>query len=409
MRLKNAIIGTGLQILAIALANWQMLGGVRTDEAKYLLNIPYPHPPLMRWIFSLTESLPFQELFWRFLLATIVVQAVWLVWDMTRTFHLEDRILVCAAWLLSAAVLTQAGTITMAPIMAVETLVFLWLRTRPDITDRRSALIAGMWMITLFTSYPGILLLPLAWDVLRRSGCSRKEMVVYILGPVALLVLYTLTNPLALAIMLVHRNEGVGTGISTQIAGFTRLWLIGGSGIASVVGTWGIITSINKRDWPLVLSALLVSAFVFFSITPTYYAILFTPFFVAGLWTVFHQKRHPHAFPLLGCLIFSVAIITWFVQPARFPGPAREVIQAIQSEHPFPGADFAGAATGSILISGTFGHEWQYESRTEIRRYRPEFVKDAVAIVCLNACEPMFDTSEWKRLHDVPVETWVRR
>ncbi|HLD71030.1 MAG TPA: hypothetical protein VI873_00250, partial [Candidatus Peribacteraceae bacterium] len=119
----------------------------------------------------------------------------------------------------------------------------------------------------------------------------------------------------------------------------------------------------------------------------------------AGLWSVFHQRRHPHAFPLLGCLIFSTAIITWFIQPTRAPGPAREVMQAIQ----------ATEGSGTLLISGTFGHEWQYESRTEIRRYRLEFVKDATAIVCLNACEPMFDTSEWKRLRELPVEVWVRK
>lgn len=403
MRIRKewTIVGS-LELLAVALANWQALGGVRTDEAKYLLNIPYPHPPLARWIFALTEALPFQEMFWRLLLATLVVQAVWIVWDMTRTLHAEDRIVVCAGWLLSAAVLTQAGAVTMAQIMAVQALVFLWLRSRPVTDDvsvirRRPAMIGLLWTATLFTSYPGALLFPLAWNVLRRSGCSWKEMAAYFAGPVVLLALYTMTNPLALAIMLVHRNEGLETGIVAQIAGFIRLWLVGGSAVASLAGTWGIIAV--RRDWPLLFSSLLIFAFVFFSITPWYYAILFTPFFVGGLWKIFRNRRHPHAFPLTACMIFACGLIVWFVQPARTPGPAREVMQAIND----------ASESGSVLIAGSFGHEWQYESRNAIRRYRREFVKDSAAVVCLNPCEPMFDTSGWKRLLDLPVETWVRK
>ena len=427
MRLKRGlIIGTCLELFAIVLANWQALGGIRTDEAKYLLNIPYPHPPLMRWIFSMTESLApvgsgFQEMLWRLLLATLLVQAVWLVWDMTSPDrsggaskgHMEDRMMVCAGWLLSAAVLTQAGTIAMAPIMAVQALALLWLRTRPVIVGRFPAWIGLGWLATVFTSYTGVLLFPLAWDALRRAKISRGETAVYVFGPVALLALYTLTNPLIPAIMLVHGNEGTGTGFATQTLGFARLWLIGGSAVASAVGTWGIVTG---RDRPLLFSALLVSAYVFFSITPWYYAILFAPLFVGGLRNVFHERRHPHAFPLLSCLLFSSAIIVWFWQPQRAAGPARETMQAIAALQdsdepvpPFEALNGSRAEAGTVLIAGSFGHEWQYESRGAIRRYRLELVKDATAIVCLNACDPMFDTSGWRRVPGVPAETWVRK
>ncbi len=412
MRLKKewAIAGA-LELLAVTLANWQALGGVRTDEAKYLLNIPYPHPPFIRSLMSMTEQFAFQEFLWRLLLASLMIQAVWLVWDMTNPErsgakskgHLEDRIMVCAGWLLSSAVLTQAGSITMAPILAVQTLVFLWMRTRPvDDASRRPALVGLWWLTTIFTSYPGVLLFPLVWDVLRRGGRSRQEAALYIFVPVALLALYTLTNPIAIAIMVVHHNEGMGTGLAAQAMGFGRLWLIGGSAVASVVGTWGIVAcspSSRSGDRPLLLAFLFMCVFVFFSITPRYYAILFTPLFAGGLWKVFHARRHPHVFPLLACLISTSAIFTWFVQPARVPGPARETMQAID----------AAKASGSILIFGTFGHEWQYESRQEIRRYRPEFAKDAAAIVCLNPCEPMFDTSGWRRLPDLSVEAWARK
>ena len=101
---------------------------------------------------------------------------------------------------------------------------------------------------------------------------------------------------------------------------------------------------------------------------------------------------------MLACLAFGCAIVTWFAQPVRTPGPARETLQAI-----------GGTGSGTVLIQGSFGHEWQYESRDEIRRYRPELVRLAKAIICLNACEPMFNTTGWKRVPDAPVETWMRK
>ncbi|NOS67848.1 MAG: hypothetical protein HOO67_05815 [Candidatus Peribacteraceae bacterium] len=402
MRRKTELIIAGcLELLAVALAKWQALGGVRTDEAKYLLNIPYPHPPLMRWLMSMTEMLPFQEMFWRLLLATLIVQAVWLVWDLTNPErsgakskgHLEDRMMICAGWLLSSAVLVGAGSILLAPVMALQTLVFLWLQTRSDVSKKMPAAIALFWLATVFTTYTGVLLFPLVWNILRRGGCTIAQTALYVFGPVVLLFLYTLTNPLALAIILVHRDEGLRTGLAAQAMGFGTLWIIGGAGVASAVGTWGILRS---RDKALLLSFILVCAYCFFSITPRYYAVMLTPFFVAGLWKIFHARRHPHAFPLLGCLICASAVITWFVQPIRTPVVAREVMSA-------------ASGSGTVLISGPFGHEWQYESRSEVRRYRPEFTKDAAAIVCLNPCEPMFDTSGWKQLKDLPVEAWVRK
>jgi len=48
--MRKLIAAVALQIYALLLAGVQLLGGVRTDEAKYLLNIPYPHPPLARFL-----------------------------------------------------------------------------------------------------------------------------------------------------------------------------------------------------------------------------------------------------------------------------------------------------------------------------------------------------------------------
>ncbi len=384
-----------LQLIAIFLATEvQTLAQVRTDEAKYLLNIPYPHPPLLRWVMSLTEALPFQEVFWRLLLATLLVQAVWLIWDMTRSMHLEDRIMVCAGWILSSAVLTQAGSIMMAPVTALQALVFVWLMTRPELVKKYPAGIALFWLASLFTAYQAVLFAPLAWTVLRRGGQSRMKSALFVMGPMALLALYTLTSPLVLGAFLLKGNGDVR--IATRMHDLLGLWAVGGAVIASAVGTWGILKSKNLG---LMGSLVLVCAYLLLPPAHPYYAILFTPLFVAGLFHLFHGRKHPHAFPMLACLLFATALVTWFARPETVPGPARSVMQAVD----------ASSGSGVILIYGSFGHEWQYESHTVIRRYTPESVKDAKAIVCLETCDPPFNTSGWKRVAGVEVETWVRK
>ena len=78
------LIIIGLQMYALLLAWMQSLGGIHTDEAKYLLDIPYPHPPLVRWMVSQTELYVHQEMLWRVVFATLMVQAVFLVWSLGR-------------------------------------------------------------------------------------------------------------------------------------------------------------------------------------------------------------------------------------------------------------------------------------------------------------------------------------
>jgi hypothetical protein len=97
----------GLEFYSFALAGVRHVGGVHTDEAKYLLNIPYPHPPLARWILHWTELIPFQELLWRIVFATLLIQAVFFVWDMARMRTREERFTLCGLWLFS----TGAGTL----------------------------------------------------------------------------------------------------------------------------------------------------------------------------------------------------------------------------------------------------------------------------------------------------------
>src|SRR3989338_9501527 len=97
-----------LEGYALFLALWQQLGGVHTDEAKYLLNIPYPHPPLARGIFHLLDGMPLQDMFWRIVLASLLIQAVWFVWDMACDLKNGERMALSGAWLLCAAIVFQA-------------------------------------------------------------------------------------------------------------------------------------------------------------------------------------------------------------------------------------------------------------------------------------------------------------
>jgi hypothetical protein len=396
-RKTELIIATGLQMVAFAFVSWHALSGVLTDEAKYLLDIPYPHPPLIRFVMSMTDALPFQETFWRLILATAMVQAVWLVWDMTReSKHLEDRMVVCAGWLLSSAVLVQGGTILMAPIIALEALVFVWLMTKPaTFAARNAALIALLWLATLFTAYQGILLLPLAWGALRHAGLDRRKILWCIVLPIGLLALYSFSNPFSLATMLIRGDQGVSMTLGKRLLGLGTLWVIGGAGLVSAVGTWGIIQS---KDRALQGAFVLLCAFLFFSIAPAYYAILFTPLFVAGMKHLFHGRHHPHAYPLLAILVFASAVVTWFVQPEVTPTTARLVMQAIE----------ARGHSGSVVINGSFGHEWQFESTLPVVRFRPEFTKDAQGVVCLQPCTG-FNKIDWKLIPNVPAEAWIRR
>ncbi len=411
-RQKELIIVGFLELVAVVLARWQALGGVRTDEAKYLLNIPYPHPPLMRWLMSMTEFLSFQEMFWRILLATLMIQAVWLVWDMTRlrpratdgqarTLHQQDRIMISAGWLFSTAVLVQAGSVVLALIVAMEALVFIWLRTRPELCKKIPYGIGLFWLATVFTAFQSVLFFPLVWHILRRAHRSRTESFFLTFAPFALLTLWSLSNPLAIATMVIHADGGASGSVIERLMVVGKLWIIGGAGVISVVGTYGILRS---RDWYLIASFILVCAYVTASVPYPFYAILFTPLLIGGLVHLFAGRRHPGAFPLLACMISASAILTWFSRPPERMGPAREVMAAISGLG--SGWD---VGSGSVLIAGSFGHDWQYESRSEVRRYKPELVKTASAIVCLSACEPMFDTNGWKQLKDVRSETWVRR
>src|SRR3989338_1016491 len=390
----------GLELLAILLAWLQSLGGVRTDEAKMLLNIPYPHPPLLRWIVSQTEALPFQEMLWRVLLASIVVQAVWLVWDMGRDLPRGARIVAAGAWLLSAAVFAQAGSITTAPVTAVWGLVFCWFLINPHPNPLPSngegrippiiSLVGVYWLLSLFTAYQAVLYFPIVAAALRRRTVSWKYVACAVGFPLFLVGFYALSNPLSLDRFVDAGTLNMGKTFFQKLSDVGRTATVGGSIVGVIMGLWGIM---RKRAWPLAISLLLVAAFIFLSLR-SYYAVFFAPLFTGGILLLF--REHP-AWLQRVCIAYLLAL--FFLRPfppEMAPISARLVMQRLGREW----------VEGEVLISGSFGHEWQYESRWPVRRYRPEFLQNAGAVVCLESCEDF--TDQWRKVDGMPVEVWIQ-
>ena len=79
------------------------------------------------------------------------------------------------------------------------------------------------------------------------------------------------------------------------------------------------------------------------------------------------------------------------------PSPARQVLHALTET----------GVEGDILIRGSFGHEWQYESALLIRKYRSGVLDGAGAVVCLDPCDGM--VAPWQKLQWMSTDVWVRR
>ena len=389
----RALIAVLLECLAVALAFARGLSGVRTDEAKYLLNIPYPHPPLGRWILWHTEPLPFQEMLWRVLLASLLVHAVWIVWDIGHDLSRAQRWTLVAGWLLSAGVITQAGSILMAPITALLALVFLWCAVRPAILHHGSGWTGLLWLASVFTAYQAVLFLPLVWSTLRKGGYSRALTAAITLMPIMLLALYTLANPLAFASI-----AGLGGDIGTivpmhRLFELLRILLIGGSGAFAVLGIAGAV-----RSRALAATLAFLMLYTLASHAHEYYAVLFVPLFVGGAREYFtHASR---TILVLPAVVLCGVLVTTAVYAIPPPSPARAVLHALREK----------TSGGIVLIAGPFGHEWQYEGSFDIRRFEAQLLPRAEAVVCLQACPGVESWSEeWEKLENVPGDVWVKQ
>lgn len=392
MTRRWTLIGA-LELYALALAWMQSLAGVRTDEAKYLLDIPYPHPPLLRGLFHALEALPFQELVLRFLMASLVVQSVWLAVSFVAHRPFRVQWAIAMAWLLSAPVLLQAGSIMMAPATAIQAMVCLWLIQRP----RRSlrpyvGWIVLFWTSMLFTAYQGVLFLPLMWAIFKRAELRRWPRLLAVFGPIALLGLYTLANPLLLAsIIIVGSREAVS--FLSKLQGPLITAFIGGSIVLFPAGLTGIMAA--KRG-DLLMSFVLVFAYVFLSFQG-YYAILFLPLLIAG--TAELLSRWPKlSVGTVGAVALCSAILLWYQPPVLTADPSRETMRLLEAE----------GIEGEVAIKGSFGHQWQYESRLPIRRFTDESGEFMDAVICLDACPELEKLAGWRELEGAPVTVWMR-
>ncbi|MBI2117605.1 hypothetical protein HYT95_01775, partial [Candidatus Peregrinibacteria bacterium] len=166
--------------------------------------------------------------------------------------------------------------------------------------------------------------------------------------------------------------------------------MVGGSMVGAVVGLLGIML---RRARALSLSILLVAAFIFLSLR-SYYAIFFTPLFTGGILLLF--REHPEWWKKIGAA-FIIALFILHPFPLGLkPSLAREVMQALTK----------AGVHGEILINGSFGHEWQYESALPIRKYRLELLSFADALICLRPCEGI--GTGWRRFMRTSVEVWSR-
>lgn len=387
-----------LELIALALVFLQLPGGVRTDEAKYLLSIPYPHPPLMRSVMAWTSSMPQHEFFWRFLIASLTVQTVWIIADLADVLTRPRKICLAAAWLLSAAVILQGGTVVMAVVSALFGMVFVWLALHPE-TPRPAAFTGLLWMASLFISYQSVLYAPLVLSVLLRSRQPKRVSLLYFAVPLVLLALYSLGNPLILASMAQVSAQDAAMPVLQRAARIGWVWLIAGSAVLSLAGTVGVITS-NRLD--LVAAFGLVLGYIVLT-SQHYYAILLTPVFIGGTYLLLCRRRlRPGVF--LFCETACAALMVTLAFPVMHTTSARSVMQALRDQ----------GVTGPVLIDGPFGHEWQYESTVPVLRFSDRLSVDAErsaqAFVCTKAaCDNDVNLDEWVRLADMPLPTWTRR
>jgi hypothetical protein len=398
MRRILTLIGF-LEVYAFLLVLLALPGGVRTDEAKYLLSIPYPHPPLIRTIVSWGTSFPMHELLVRFVFATVVVQSAWIVWDLGRVLTRPRRLALALAWLLSSAVVLQGGTVMLAPITAVFGLLFLTTSLSPEPVSLRTApFLAILWLIGLLSAFQVALYLPLVWSSIRRAGITRIGTAIYVFLPLVVLGIYALSNPLTLASMTIVTGAAP-LQYSERLLQAGAAWLIALSGVGSLVGTVGIVIG-DRRG--LLLSSVLVGLYIILS-PQGYYAILLTPLLLGGVFLLFCRRRiEPQVFAPLSVVMTLVLVLTF--PPPMHATPARDTLAVIRER----------GKTAPIIIDGFFGHEWEYWSPVPVMRFtqdlRSQIEDGAQAIICTKrTCEEDIDADRWEPLAGMPVEVWARK
>jgi len=147
--------------------------------------------------------------------------------------------------------------------------------------------------------------------------------------------------------------------------------------------------------WPLLFSIVFVAAYIFLA-RFSYYAILFLPLSVGGFIALIRKRQMVPTVVASGVVAFSVVMCALAYSSTQ--NPARRVMQALSTR----------AQTGAILINGDFGHEWQYESRRTVLRYRFTLLPLASAVVCLKACSDLDQLTGWRQIQSQPPLVYVQ-
>ncbi len=368
--MRRVIAFFSIELLAIVFAILQWGIGVRTDEAKYLLSIPYPHPPFLRGVMGLTDGMANQELFWRLVSATLLLQSAWLIWWVAKKIR-PDRAVACMIlWPLCAAVLSQAGTVMIAVFNAVEGLVFLaaalLIVQKSNIDHVQCFLLGLLWLFSLGSGYQAALYLPAVIVALHKSGARWKEIALYAFGPLALLALYSFANPFALARVVGTAGKDTALTLVDRLTVFGGLITFSGSGIVSILGVIGLL---RLRNFAVLGSFICAAGYILLSNSP-YYAVLLCPMLVLGAaWLPLPKFWHWILVPLTAVVAFFLIHV-----PQRSP-LVTAMTNLSRTDQP-------------VLLVGPFGHEAQYMG-TVIRwsnTLKPEIADSAQSLVCTVEC-----------------------
>ncbi len=371
--------------------------GIHTDEAKYLLGIPYPHPPLFQFLLSSIDGWAFQEQFVRFIFAFALLSGSWIVWQLVDARYGKARFILVMSYFLAPGVLLYSGTVFMSLLTSIEFLLFLWLY---DMSQKKSGLgwipcVTGfLWLITLSTALQGILIAPLVFVILRRTLPGVKGMFIWLL-PILVFFVILGANPLSIASFAVHPGHLFDSHWKEFTLEALKLWFVAG-GFLSILGTFALL---YRRDIPVLLSFSILCAYTLTSSQP-YYAIILVPFVVFGCTRIVDILEHYRHF-----FVCSTVCCTLFV-----------LYSSVVSAPEFRVRDFMHhlpsnvlQSSGNLMISGYFGHEWQYESPLPIRKFSQAALNGAIAVVCIKQCEKsVTEDGHWKQFSTSPFPVYIR-
>jgi hypothetical protein len=347
---------------------------VSTDEAKFLLNISYPHPPGVRWLMHLRWfTTPVHVLLWRCIYLGSWVGALW--WY-ARTCANESsrRTLLFLLPLSSAALWLFAGNLLLVSATAIQACLLL---TCCEKTPRHPITIGILWLWMLFTSFQAIIFLPMTlwalWQMGRQEHRSQEYVIVYGLIPLGLLCLYTLGNPLAIATIL-HLDGPSSRAWQDMLSSGIYQWWVGGSGILSIL-SMAHLWRHRRGDALLSLGLLFTLSCLEQS---TYHAVLHVPILLVGLRLALTDVTTPtwKWWGVMGIASYvSIVSLIW-IGPSRHSA-SYATMQVVTTSL---------TGTGSIAIAGSFGHDWQYWSTQPVVRLTAQSAQTAAAIICLEPC-----------------------